>query len=170
MRFFEGDRASAPDASALAGILWDRRKLIAKRGRRSPYVELYEMDALDALCATGLVHAHLPAFRATRAEVRQVLGRLLTLLQSRPMYAVGFCREKLPFPFVLRGRDLLTVDVPLNYPYQRIQGLVIRDEQVCKDFSTEFRRLGRTGVAPDARTDARKLLTTRLETLAVTAR
>lgn len=141
LRFFGRDLGSKQASKVLTNDLWQRRKRIHTNMRKVPYKEIYEVDAIEEFCKSGIVHKQLPGFRATPKEITEVLKNVISLLRDRPLYEVAFCREVLPFVFIIKTGKGLTIDVRNNFGYQRIQGLLIQDEHIVAEFEKEFWRI-----------------------------
>lgn len=141
IRFFERDLGGNQPARIAANDLWQRRKNIHTNMRNVPYKEIYEIDALEEFCKNGIIHRQAPNFRATPKEIIEVLQTIVSLLRKLPLYEVAFCREVLPFVFIIKTGKVLTIDVRNNFGYQRIQGLLINDDHILAEFEKEFWRI-----------------------------
>lgn len=141
LRFFERDLGSKQAARKAANDLWHRSKKIHTNMRKVQYKEIYEIDAIEEFCKSGIVHRQVSNLRATPKEITEVLQAIISLLQDLPLYEVAFCQEVLPFVFIIKTGRGLTVDVRNNFGYQRIQGLLIEDAHIIADFEKEFCRI-----------------------------
>ncbi|MBU4311460.1 MAG: hypothetical protein L6406_08145 [Desulfobacterales bacterium] len=141
MRFFERDLGSKQAAREAANDLWKRSKRTHTNIRKVQHKEIYEIDAIEEFCKSGIVHRQVPNFRATPKEIIEVLQTMVSLLQNLPLYGVAFCREVLPFVFIVKTGKTLTIDVRNNFGYQRIQGLLIEDAHIVAEFEKEFWRI-----------------------------
>lgn len=157
-RFFARDRAVAVHARPITDSLWLRRRRIRGHLLNSSYFELFEMDALLEFCRSGIVHRQDPTFSATPKEIVRVLQCLIDLLLTYESYQVGLCREVLPFIFILKRGEMVTLDVRNNFGYQRIQGLVLEDKDIAEEFEVEFWRIWNDGVTISEKGDVLKLL------------
>ena len=105
------------------------------------YKEIYEIKAFEEFCQSGIVHKQISNSKATPKEIIEVLKSIVTLLKKQPLYKVAFCREVLPFIFIVKSGKGLTIGVRNNYGYQGIQGLKIDDDHIVTEFQKEFIRI-----------------------------
>lgn len=141
IRFLERCLRNKQIARKAANDLWKRSKRIHMNIRKVQYKEIYEIDAIEEFCKSGIVHRQVPNFRATPKEIIEVLHTMVSLLQDLPLYGVAFSREVLPFVFIVKTGKALTIDVRNNFGYQRIQGLLIEDTHIVFEFEKEFWRI-----------------------------
>jgi len=141
LRFFQTDSETSRTAHMIMDKLWERRKRSHMNMRSVQYKEIYELAAIEEFCKRGIIHRQVPNFAATPKEIIAVLRTMLSLLRNTPLYEIAFCREVLPFVFILKIGNSLTIDVRNNYGYQRIQGIFIDDKQIVAEFEKEFRRI-----------------------------
>lgn len=141
LRFFEKDLGRNQSSKDAANNLWQRRKRVHSNIKKAPYKELYEIDAFEEFCKKGIVHRQMPNFKATPKEIIEVLQTMLSLLQNHLLYEIGFCQEQLPFIFIIKAGNGLTIDVRNNFGYQQIQGLLIEDDDIITEFQKEFLRI-----------------------------
>ena len=145
LRFFEKDLGSKQSAVSVVNDLWYRRKRIHSNMGKVAYREIYESGMFEEFCERGIVHRQSPNFRMTPKEITAVLQNMLTFIHKNPLYEIAFCREVLPFAFIVKKGIELTIDVTNNFGYQRIQGLLIEDEHIVKQFEEEFWRIWNEG-------------------------
>ncbi len=134
LRYFERDLKDKNQARDAADNLWKRSKRIHSNLKSVPYREIYELDALEEFCKNGVVHRQTPTFKVTPKETISVLQAMVALLNDSPLYEVAFCREMLPFVFIVKPGQGLTIDVRNNFSYQRIQGLLIKNDEIVSEF------------------------------------
>ncbi len=166
LRYYEKDLATKSSAGVAANDLWRRSKSIHSNMRKIPYKEIYEIDAIEEFCRSGIVHRQIPNFRATPKEIIKVLQTIVSLLQHLPLYEVAFCREVLPFVFIVKAKKSLTIDVRNNFGYQRIQGLQIEDEHIVTEFEKEFWRIWNDGTTLSQRSQVISLIKDKIILLA----
>lgn len=141
LRFFQQEIPNETECQKSSEELWMRAKKVRANIKRVSYREVYEMDAFKEFCYSGIVHRQTPNFRSTPKEILLVLDQMLNLLRECPKYEIAFCREVLPFVFIVKKEYCVTIDVRNNFGYQRIQGLVIDDTKATARFYQEFERV-----------------------------
>ena len=124
-RFFSSDLGDNQPAIVVANNLWQRRKKIHTNMRKISYKEIYEINAIEEFCQNGIVHRQITNFRATPNEIIEVLQTMVSLLRNQPLYEIAFCREVLPFIFIVKVGKGLTIDVRNNFGYQQNQTFVV---------------------------------------------
>ena len=141
IRYFSYELKNGNLSHKIADNLWQRRKQIHSNIKFSKYYEIYEVEMFEEFCEKGLVHSQNPKLTATPKEIIEVISNMLYMLHKYPLYNIGFCKEVLPFIFIVKKSQSVTIDVRNNFAYQQIQGLVMEENNAIREFETEFWRI-----------------------------
>ena len=136
-RFF----AREPDGDTIVAELISRQTDVHTAGRTLARRELYESQAMRNLAALGQPHDQAADYHVFPSEIKTVLGSVLEMLVTQQAVQVAITAEVLPLVFQCKNSEVL-VDIRANYPYQRIQGMLITEEPCTSaQFVAEFDRL-----------------------------
>lgn len=140
-RYFALQSSDKKQSRQIAESLWRRGQRIHACSKSANYHEIYEWEAFECFCNRGIVHRQESAFRVTPKEVVGALRNLRKLVVGSSCYRVAFTKEVLPFVFIIKEAGGVTIDVRNNFGYQRIQGMLLDDQEIYVEFESEFHRL-----------------------------
>ncbi len=142
--YFFNKKEHIDEYAIAADKLWRYGKNILTNLKEGKIQIAMEYQSLKMFVEQGIVHEATKNFESSLSTRIYVVETILKYLNQ-----IYFLPEPTPFVFKLIPYETVIIDVDRNKTEQTIQGMVIVDKNIFRDFNNEFNRLKKSSLKID---------------------